>query len=96
MNPPGKGLAVPCQQPGDCAANDAGTGGLCCLMGTQPAQAAGCDAADLKATGGTGTQCVQGASCGTGNTQLCLQDSDCGGKKCVAFHWKIIEMGFCQ
>jgi hypothetical protein len=97
MNPANKGLAVPCEQPSDCAANDGGTGNLCCLMGTTPSQVVGCGAADIKASGGTGTQCVQGATCGAGNTQLCLQSGDCPtGMTCTAFRWKIIEMGFCM
>jgi hypothetical protein len=96
-NPTGKGLAVPCEQASDCAANDAGTNNVCCLMGTTPSQVVGCDSADWKAMGGTGTQCVSGTTCGTGNTQLCLQHGDCpSGMTCTAFRWKIIEMGFCM
>jgi hypothetical protein len=98
MNPAGKGLAVPCEQPSDCMANDGGTGQICCLMGTQPAMdvMAGCTTV-LKASGGTGTQCNVGTSCGNGNTQLCLSNTDCPmGMTCQPFHWKIIELGACM
>jgi hypothetical protein len=96
-NPPTKGLAVPCEQPADCTANDGGAGQICCLMGSQPAPVAGCPATDLKASGGTGTQCVVGTTCGAGNTQLCLSNADCpAGKTCQAFRWKIIQIGACM
>jgi hypothetical protein len=101
MNPANKGLAVPCEQPADCTANDGGVGdagaALCCLMGTTPSQVPSCGSADIKAMGGMGTQCVPSTTCGTGNTQLCLNQGDCpSGKTCTAFRWKIIEMGFCM
>jgi hypothetical protein len=99
MNPANMGLNVPCEQPSDCTANnsDAGATPICCLMGSQPAQVTGCDAADLKASGGKGTQCVAGTTCGAGNTQLCLSNADCPmGMTCHAFRWKIIEMGACM
>jgi hypothetical protein len=97
MNPANKGLAVPCEQPADCAANDGGASSVCCLMGTTPALVPGCDSNDYKASGGTGTQCVSGTTCGAGNAQLCLNQSDCpSGMTCTAFRWKIIQMGFCM
>jgi hypothetical protein len=95
-NPPGKGLAVPCEQPSDCTANGKANN-ICCLMGTAPAQVPGCDAANLKASGGQGTQCMAATTCGAGNTQLCLADSDCPtGQTCHAFRWKIIQLGACM
>jgi hypothetical protein len=98
-NPATKGLAVPCEQPSDCMANDdAGAGQICCLMGTAPAMdvIAGCTTV-LKASGGSGTKCMTATSCGNGNTQLCLSNADCPmGMTCAPFHWKIIELGACM
>jgi hypothetical protein len=97
QNPsPTSAQAVPCEQPEDCTANGM-SGAICCLMGSTPAQVPGCDAKDLKASGGTGTKCMAATTCGAGNTLLCLQDTDCPtGQTCHAFRWKIIEMGACM
>ena len=101
------GLQVECEQTADCTVNssagDGGTGEggagsmVCCLVGTSPAQVAGCPIEDQKAVGGNGTVCEQASACMTGEVQVCLQTSDCpSGQTCTPFRWKIIEMGYCK
>jgi hypothetical protein len=66
------------------------------LKGTTPAQVTGCDSADLKAVGGTGTACVTGNACASGDTLLCNTQADCPSGTCTPFRWKIIELAYCK
>ena len=103
-----KAVAIECGQISDCTANGA-VGAACCLQGVTapPAVVSGCPATDLQQKGGTAIACEMadgGASdggrapaCAPTETQICSADTDCpDGKTCVAMHWKLYNLGFCQ
>jgi hypothetical protein len=99
---PDGGNPIECEQTADCLANgsDAGPNVACCREGAgAPAVVMGCQAGDLKSSGGKGIFCEQGPTCtNSGALQICETNAECGdaGKVCTPMRWKIYEIGFCM